>query len=377
MTYRLKKIRWIPVISLLAIATFPGTSPVLADQVVKLLTWDGYAPDEFVAEFEANIAKKYGQKVTIKRTYLQDTTEIFVPVRTGEADIFVPTQQILNDGRWKFIENKLVLPLNLENIPNFKYVLKSFSPYTTFNGKVYAAPIAHGAYGLAYNTKYFQEPPKSWNMLWDETYKDKYSITKGTTEVNIYVTALALGYDAGDMSNFSKLNNETFRTKLRTLVENAYSFWPGIDSPYHLKGLHLGTSWGWSLSGLKEMGEDWKMVDPEEGSPAWVDSHAIGHSLKDKPFLKKVAEEWINFTLGKKYQVEVVVNSLSSGPVVENILDELPEEKIREFHLNDREYVAKYRHFYPTITNKRDRNGLKILWEGASKGINLRERKPE
>ncbi len=354
-----------------------GSSQALAEDVLNLLTWDGYAPDEYITEFEGFVEKKYGKKVKINRTYLQDTTEIFVPVRTGKADIFVPTQQILNDGRWKFVENKLALPLNLENIPNFKHVLKSFTPYTTFGGKVYAAPIAHGAYGLAYSTKYFSTPPKSWNILWDKKYKGKFAITKGTTEVNIYVTALTMGYDPADMSNFSKLNNEAFHTKLRALVENAHSFWPGIDSPHDLKGMHMGASWGWSLSGLKELGEEWKMVDPEEGSPAWVDSHALGHSLKNKPFLKKVAEEWINFTLGKKYQVDVVVNYLSCAPVTQNIVDELPEEKIKEFHLDDPNYVAKYRHFYPTIKKKRDRNGIKILWENATKGVDLKERKQE
>ena len=337
----MKKTIFLILIGLAVTVSISVPQRVFAEDVLNMLTWDGYAPDEHVAEFEKYIHQKYGRKVRIERSYLQDTTEIFVPVRTGKVDIFVPTQHILNDGRWKFIDNKLALPLNLDNIPNFKYLIKSLEPYTTFSNKVYAAPIAHGAYGLVYNTKYFKTPPKTWNILWDDAYKGKYSITKGTTEVNIYITALAMGYDVADMSVFSKLNNEQFRQKLRVLVQNAHSFWPGIDSPHHLKGLHLGTSWGWSLHGLREMGENWEMIDPEEGSPAWVDSHAIGHSLKNKPFLKKVAEEWINYTLGKKYQIEVVVNYLSSAPVTQNIIDGLSEEKIKEFHLDDPEYVSK------------------------------------
>ncbi|SDU08156.1 ABC transporter substrate-binding protein [Desulfobacula phenolica] len=373
----MKKIKRLILSFLMGFVLFFVPSCAQADNILNLLTWDGYAPDKYVAEFEAFIEQKYDKKVKINRTYLQDTTEIFVPVRTGKADIFVPTQHILNDGRWKFVDNNLALPLNLENIPNYKYVLKSFEPYTTFNGKVYAAPIAHGAYGLVYNTKYFPTPPKTWNILWDEQYKGKYTITKGTTEVNIYITALALGYDVDDMSDFAKLNNETFHAKLRTLVENAHSFWPGIDSPHHFKGLYLGTSWGWSLSGLNQKDDTWKMVDPQEGSPAWIDSHAIAHSLKNKPFLKKVAEEWINYTLGKKYQIEVVVNYLTSAPVTRNIVDGLPQEKIKEFHLDDPDYLAKYHHFYPTIKEKRDRNGLKVLWKNASKGVALTESKQE
>lgn len=352
-------------------------SAVWAEYTLNLLTWDGYAPDEYVAEFEQSVKKKYGKSVKINRSYVNDTTELFVPVRTGKADIFVPTQHVLNDGRWKFVDNNLALPLDLENIPNYKYLLNIFEPYTTFYGKVYAVPIAHGAYGLAYNKKYFKEPPDTWNILWDEKYRGKYAITKGTTETNIYITALALGYPPNDMSNFATLNNDQFREKLKTLVKNANSFWPGIDSPYHLKGLYLGTSWGWSLSGLKEIGEEWKMIDPKEGSPAWIDLHAVAHSLKGKPFLKKIAEEWINYTLGKRYQVEVVVNNLTSAPVTQNIVDSLSQEQIQEFHLNDPEYFAKYRHVYPTIMEKRNRNGLKILWDDACKGVTLKERKEQ
>lgn len=373
----MKKISTLILISLWAITGISCPTPSFANYSLNLLTWDGYAPDEFVTEFEEYIQKKYGKTVKINRAYLQDTTEIFGLVRTGKADIFVPTQHILNDERWKFIENKLALPLNLDNIPNYKYLQKSFSPYTTFSDKVYAIPIAHGSYGLIYNAKYFETPPTTWNVLWDEKYKGKYTITNGTTEVNIYITALALGYDANEMSNFSKLNNDIFRQKLRALVQNAHSFWPGIDSPHHLKGLYMGTSWGWSLSALRKTGEDWRMIDPEEGSPAWVDLHAIGQSLRNKPFLKKIAEEWINYTIGKKFQIEVVVNSLSSSPVTENIIEELSKENIRQFHLDDPEYFAKYRHLYPTIEKKRDRNGLKILWDTASRGINLTERQSE
>lgn len=46
-------------------------------------------------------------------------------------------------------------------------------------------------------------------------------------------------------------------------------------------------------------------------------------------------------------------------------------------HLDDPEYFAKYRHVYPTIVEKRNRNGLKILWDNASQGVNLQERKQE
>ncbi|NRB40741.1 MAG: extracellular solute-binding protein [Pseudomonadales bacterium] len=348
----------------------------VADEKItlRLLTWEGYVPEDMIVEFQQYIKKKYGKTVIIDSQIMEDINDIFVPIRTKQADIWVGGVHILEDGRYQYIKNKLILPLNLDNIPNFKYIPEHIKSLITIDGQVYAIPIAFGPFGLAYNTQYFSEPPTSWNVLWDEKYKGKYSTTSSFGDVNIFITALALGYDRDKLDDYKTLNNHVFKNKLRKLVENAHSFWPGTDEAFHLSGLHLSTSWGFSITGLNKQGENWKLIDPEEGSPYYTDIQAIGYSLKDKPLQKKIAEEWLNFIIGKRFQSEVIATRLSLMPVVNNVIDTLTEEQIKEKHLNDPNYAKKYIIPLPSVDNKRDRNGLIKLWTKAMKGIEIKER---
>jgi spermidine/putrescine-binding protein len=348
---------------------FMSTSPVMAEVTLRVMTWVGYSPDAQVAEFEEKMSKKYGETVKVKIHYINGYDEAFTLLRRGEADVTALVDHILHDGRYQFIANKLIIPLEIDKIPHYHSVLADYKPYVEHKGKVYAAPIASGPYGLAYNTKYFDKPPESWNVLWDPKYKGKYAITNGIFEVNVYVTALTMGYSRDKLGDFDGLNTAEFKAKLTSLVKNTESFWPGIDEPYHLQGLHLATSWGFSIPGLRELGEEWKMAEPIEGSPSWIDVQAINQSLANKPLKKAIAHEWINFTLSPEFQIKVIAEGIATPPVTESAIDRLSAEQKQSFHVGDKDFIKKYRVTYPTIKSERNRNGIKYLWNEANKGI--------
>ena len=358
-------------ILLLGLLTAPTA---FAEVTLRIMTWLGYSPDAQVAEFERRMSEKYAQKVSVKIHYINGYDEAFSLLRRGEADICVLVDHILHDGRYQFIANKLILPLDLSKLPNFADLLPTFKPYVEHRGETYAAPIAAGPYGLAYNTRYFDEPPTSWNILWDPKYRGQYAITNGIFEVNLYVTALAMGYTRDQLGDFDALNQKPFRDKLRQLVENAESFWPGIDEPHHLKGLKLATSWGFSLPGLRELGEDWRMAEPEEGSPAWIDVHAINQSLADEPTKLAIAHDWIDYTLSADFQYEVIVTGIGTPPVTLGAQDRLSPAQAKAFRVGDKDFFERYRVTYPTIKSERTRNGIKFLWESAISGISKPER---
>jgi len=107
----------------------------------------------------------------------------------------------------------------------------------------------------------------------------------------------------------------------------------------------------------------WKMVEPKEGTTAWVDNLMISHTLKDKPKLKQIAEELANIILSNEYQIEDVVGG-GTTPVVSTIMDKLTPEDIERFHLDDPDYFKNNMVLWPTL-NKVDRKGLKRLWDKA------------
>ncbi len=340
------------------------------EDVLRLLIWEGHAPIQLVQEFEEKIKKSYNRSIRLKIEYVKGSDDFYDSIRRKEVDIVMMTHHHFKDERYNYIKNNLILALNLKNIPNFKHVIPALqnAKHLISNKRVFAAPVSQGPYGLAYNSALMKNEPQSWNIFWSPEFKGKYVIGVNEYIYNSNITALALGYSREDIGSYKKLNNKIFKKKLRQLAINAHSFWTGVDKPDDLTGLTLATSWGDSLNSLNEMGEPWKMAEPSEGMPAWIDNYAITWALVDRPFLKKVAEEYINRLLSIDYQVEHIMRDMSLTPIITNIGDRLTDEEKDRAHIGTPNFFDKNRILVSTYS-KRDRNGLKLLWDEAMDGV--------
>ncbi len=102
----------------------------------------------------------------------------------------------------------------------------------------------------------------------------------------------------------------------------------------------------------------------------WVDGYMIGYSLsrddnqRDIKLLKKVAEDWINFTISPKFQLDVTVRFWSAYPTNLSVKPLLTPEEITSLHLNDLSYFDDNLIPLPTLT-RRQRNGMKRMWKKA------------
>ena len=339
-----------------------------ADVTLNLLTWEGYAPDDQVAEFKRLVQKKYNEKLIFNIQYVSSADEFFQGVRRKSVDIIVPSHNIIKDERYKLIVQKLILPINLANIPNYSKILPSLqqADYATANGQVYSVPMVHGPYGLAYNTAKVSSPPNSWNALWDAKNKGSYTLSSDYSEANIYITALAMGFAPEDITDVKKLSGPAIRTKLTQLIKNANNLWVGVDTAHDLSRNTLGAAWGFSFPELLKQGQMWAMAEPKEGTTGWVDGHAISQTLAAKPTHKKIAEEWINFTLSDEFQIKAIVRGIGSAPVNATIKDRLTVKEVALYHLDDPNYFKNQRILWPTLST-RQRNFFKSLWNDALK----------
>ena len=356
------------VLLLIAASLFSTAAASNEEQTLRLMVWEGYAPMGQAARFEQFIGRKYGIKLKMVISFVSNSDSFFDPIRSKEVDLVSPTYHMFKDERWGLMDRELVLPLNLDNIPNFDHISPTLrnAEYLDRGGNKYAVPLAQGPYGLIYNTQFIKEAPKSWNTLWDPMHRHKYVIAENEYMHNCMLTALSLGYPRDSIYRYDHLNNNEFKSKLNRLAQDAHSFWDGVDKTDDLLGHSLATSWGFSLKGLRQKGEIWKMADPKEGTVYWVDNYAVTWAVKDKPLLRKIAEEWCNFVLSPEFQVEVIMRDLSSYPVVTNIRNRVTAEELELFHLDAPEAYQKNR-ISESNLSLRDRNGLKLLWENAMK----------
>ena len=334
-------------------------------ETLRLLEWGHYIPDKIQKQIIKVAKEKYKVDLSLDIKYVKGNDGFFPALKSKSVDIITPSHNVPRDMRYRLIKHRLVLPLDLDNIPNYKNVDSGLQKagYCTEGEKVYGIPIARGPYGLVYNTDFFKQAPTSWNIFLDPKYKGKYSIGKYQYEENIFCVALAMGYSKEDISNYKKLNNPEFQKKLAEFANNAHGMWEGEDKAEDLKGLAFATAWGSSLKDLKKAGEIWKMAEPKEGTTAWVDNLMISHTLKQKPILKKIAEELANIILSDDYQIENIVG-IGITPVVSTIKDKLNPDQVKRFHLDDPNHFKNSRILWPTL-NKFDRKGLKRLWDKA------------
>jgi spermidine/putrescine-binding protein len=356
---------------------FPLISPLAVfseEAVLRLLVWEGHAPPQYVRQFEKQIQKRYNRKVKLKIAYLSGPEDWYNPIRSGSVDMVIMAHNLFKDKRYNYIPNDLLLPLDLKNISNFKHVIPALqkAKYLNSKGEIYGVPVSQGPYGLAFNTALLKDEPISWKILWDPRFKGKYVIGANEYIYNANVTALALGYPRESISSYDKLNNKEFRKKLRQLAVNAHSFWVGVDRAEDLAGMTLAASWGDSMGQLKKEGRAWKMAEPAEGMPCWIDNYAITWALADKPFLKKVAEEYINTLLSREYQLDHIMRKMSLTPIITNTGNLLTPAEEKRLHAGIPDFFSENRILQHTYS-KRDRNGLALLWNEAMEGIQIEE----
>ncbi len=338
---------------------------------LKFLVWEGYTPKHYIDEFENYIENKYKKKIKLSITYATSVEDFYDAIRSRIYDIVTISHHTIKDARFNFIEKNLIIPFDLNNIPNHVNIIPDLkmSEYHTIEKEVYGIPVANGPYGLAYNTSVFKQAPNSWNIFWDPVYKNQYVIGANEYLYNINITALSMGYPINTISSFDALNNKKFRKKLRQLAVNAHSFWVGVDKPENLIGMSFATSWGDSLSALKRKGEIWKMAEPDEGTMWWIDEYALTQALEHQPFLKKIAEEWINKSLSPEFQVNHIVREVGIFPVITNIDPLLTIEEKSRIQISNMPGAFTAKKILQNTYSQRDRNGLKLLWDQAIKEI--------
>lgn len=362
---------------ILLLSSMVLTAHSAEQEVLRLLVWGGYAPKSQQEKFRQFIADKYSINLTITVSYIAEPEDGFEALRLKKADIVSPAHNRINDKRFRMIDSGLLLPLQLENFSNLKQLDPSFKnlDHLIKDNIHYGLPFAWGPYGLIYNSKLINTPPTSLNILWNPRYSNQLSIAN-IGEINVFLTALAMGYDKNSLADLNQLDNHEFIHKLAALVSQAKTMWVGVDNADDNEGLALSTSWGFSLAELHARGENWKWVYPKEGVPGWIDNHVISKAVEENPQLQRIAEEWLNFTISKEFQKEVLVETLATHPVNKLALDastKLQKQLFYASSMNDPEASI----ILMPMIDRRTRNGMNLMWEKAIQLSQKTEPKPK
>ena len=71
----------------------------------------------------------------------------------------------------KMKKEGLLQKIDFKNIPNIKYIDKSFMSPVYDKDSAYSVPYMWGTFGILYNKKLVHEKVDSWDILWNPKYK--------------------------------------------------------------------------------------------------------------------------------------------------------------------------------------------------------------
>ena len=264
-----------------------------------------------IKEFE----KKYNIKVNMET--FDDMEAMYQKINSGAGkyDVVLVSDALMP----RMIEKGLVQKLNKDNIPNISQMDKQYLDLDIDPGNQYSVPYMFGTVGLIYNKDVVKEKVDSWDILWDEKYKNRIFMFD-TYRDTLGAALKKLGYSLNSENPKEIEEAKELLLEQRKLVDPIY----GVDNGTTM--IPAGESdinMIWSGEGLNLQDENPNLVYvvPKEGANFWIDSLCIPSNAKNV----SGAEKFINFVSDKESALRIADEIGYTTPNKEARLEQ-PEE---------------------------------------------------
>ncbi len=259
-----------------------------------LFNWSDYIPDELITNFEAETGIK------VVTDYYSSNEEMYAKVKAGGAgyDIVVPSTDyaeiMMNQG--------MLEKLDKSKLPNIDQLNEELASKIVFDKEHdYVIPYAVGATGIAVNTKYVEDYPKSFDIYNREDLKNKMTLLDDMREVMASALIVA-GHspESSDPSDLADAKEIILGWKKNILKFDTESFGKGFANGEY-----------WVVHGYYEniiahlTDEQAENVDfflPEKGAQMYIDSMAILKGAKNV----ENAHKFINYIHRPDVYVQIV-----------------------------------------------------------------------
>jgi len=294
-----KTLKIIIVLAILVIGVFgyiqivkePEVPEEELSSVLNIYNWEDYFGETTLEDFE----EEFGVKVNFEM--YEDEEEMLSSVQSDPAkyDIVVASDEMVTE----MVEMRLLAPINMANLPNFKNIGDEFKNPSYDPGNKHSVPYMTWSTGIAVNRKYVMEDVDSWGILWNPEYKGKISMLNNSSEV-IGAALKYLGYPL----------NSTDPAQLeeaRELLLGQKPLLRGYEDPITIRQdliseeLWAAHEYSGEAAFAADANEDVEYIIPEEGAAYGVDTLAIPVDAQHK----YTAEIFINFILRPDVSAEI------------------------------------------------------------------------
>ena len=213
----------------------------------------------------------------------------------GKYDVILVSDALMP----RMIDQNLIQEINKDNIPNISQMDEEYLNLEIDPGNKYSVPYMFGTVGLIYNKDVVKGEVNSWDILWDEKYKDRIFMFD-TYRDTIGVALKKLGYSLNSTDQKELEEAKELLLEQRKLVNPLY----GVDNgTTMIPAGETDINMIWSGEGLNLQDEypNLVYVVPEEGANFWIDSLCIPTNAKNV----EGAEKFINFVSDKESALRI------------------------------------------------------------------------
>jgi spermidine/putrescine transport system substrate-binding protein len=303
---------------------------------LRILTWEGYAPEELVKKF----TDETGIKVQV--SYIGDNNELIAKMAATNGvgyDLVSPTLNYVSNSQKEFGIYKPVDISKLKKDQFIKAYFDSILEQSKYEGESYALPFVWGTTEMIVNTEKAPDAGVSYLDLCDPKYENRVSYrAKYDT---LYMFAYALGLDPAeavkDEDEYRKVMDQVLEKLIecKPIVRTYWDSRQQLEELMTTEEVWVASSWdaiAWTLS-MKD--PKFQYVVPKEGAVGWFDTFAISAGAENID----EAYEWINFVMNPENAAVIVNNTgyqtasegaaeLASPEMAKLVADSLPPEKM-------------------------------------------------
>ena len=329
----------------LGIGVFAGGKKESSNKVLRLLTWEGYAPAAQVAKFKEETG------ITVE-VILSNNEEMISKLRAtggGGFDLAQPSQDRISAVVQQF---KLYQPIDYSKVNTAQIepsMLEATRKYTEVDGKSYGVPHVFGTSGLIVNKeKVAVTKDLDYKDLLDPKYTERVSYRM--RRPIIIAMGFSLGYDP-----FALYNDKDAYQKYLDMIEGVLikgkpvvrNYWENGDAL--LESIRSGEVWlakGWEQQAWKLYKENPNIdyIAPASGAMAWVDTFAIPAKSENVDG----AYQWINFVL-RPENAAAFTNVENYGTASKEATKYLNPESAANFTRCFTPEVMAKMNWYPTV----------------------------
>lgn len=282
-----------------------------AKEEIYVYNWGEYIDPSILKDFQ----KETGIKVNYDTYASNEDLYIKMTQSQDKYDVIVPSDYMIE----RCIKEGLIQEINFDNIPNFSGVediLKnpSFDPENK-----YSVPYFWGTVGIVYNKSEVKDKVDSWNILWNEKYKDQI-IMYNSQRDTLGLALKRLGY------SLNSTNEKELEEAKKSLIEQkplVYAYLDDDGRDVVVQGdANLSVMYSGDALLMMAQNEDLDYVVPKEGSNIWYDSMVIPKNAQNI----SGAEKFINYMLKPEVQAKNAEYCVGYTSPVKGVKDLLPDE---------------------------------------------------